>query len=980
MAKDKDKIIASAQKFVQKGQTDRAIKEFQKALELDKKDVKVHLRLGDLFSKKKDKENAIKYYCEAAKYYTKDGFYSKAVAVYKQALHLDDSRTEIIFNLADLYHKLGLINDAMTQYQTVATHYERDGMLKEAIETIRRMAELDPRNVIVLTKLAELYYKNGMKEEGYGILRRALDELKDAGRFEEYTRLLEKMAKADPDNNSNLKELCTIYLKRGVYDRAYKVLARIYKNDPEDLDSLQNLAQACIKLKRNDEAVEFLKALAAKYKSQALNQKAKDALRKVLQIKPDDRDALRVLGPEAAPKPSAKPEPEEEPQLLEEEVVAGPVEVLEGLPEDEVTIEEPAPVKGETGKLTEDQIQEHLTEAEVYLKYGLKDKAIHHVQTVLKSNPDNLSAYQRLKDIQLDSGETSKGISTLYRVSELAISQDNLRAAREGLQQILELDPGQSKAQQLLDSLAEAAEEKPVEEEALVPEDPEVVEEVEEELPAPEAVSEEPVSEEEEEEEIPEVVEEEEIALEPEPEEAPLRAEEAKDFHEDLEEAEFYIQQGLEDEAIKIYLEILKQDPTHEESLRRLQELGAMEEESEEAAPARIELKEEEEVAIEEKVVEEAAKEEAPAPAIEEESPLESKTEEEGPVIEEEDVLVEDEAPVSFQPESPPSEAAPAEAPEAPVPEPQPEPTPSAPPGPSAQTEVEAPAGIESQPDETTLVIEPPAEESQPPAPPQAQAEAEEEPGQGEFIPPDLSEGETLFGPESGDEGLFDLAAELEREDFGPAHGVEGKFSTAEKFSFEDMFSSFKKGVAEQVSQEDSSTHYDLGIAYKEMGLLDDAISEFQVALTGKDNPGDCLLMIGICYQEKGQQEQAIETYQKGLATPDLTNKEAVVFYYELGISHLSMGEREQARAMFEKAQALDPGFRDVQEKLEELVKKAPSPAPPPSVPAPPTPSREQVPWETAALNDADPEGPQEPGPVKKEKKKLEKKKKISYV
>jgi pilus assembly protein FimV len=959
MAKDKDKITASAQKFVQRGQIDKAIKEFQKALTLDKKDVKVHLRLGDLFSKKKDKENAIKYYCEAAKYYTKDGFYSKAVAVYKQALQLEETRTEVIFNLADLYHKLGLINDAMTQYQTVATHYERDGMIKEAIETIRRMAELDPRNVIVLTKLAELYYKNGMKEEGYGIFRRALDELKDAGRVEEYTRLLEKMAKADPDNNQNLKELCTIYLKRGVFDRAYKVLARIYKNDPEDLDSLQNLAQTCIKLKRNDEAVELLKALAAKYKSQALNQKAKDALRKVLQIKPDDRDALRVLGSEAAPRPEPKPEPEEEPQLLEEEVESGPVEALEELPEDEVMIEEPPTAREEGGKLTEDQILEHLTEAEVYLKYGLKDKAVHHVQTVLKSAPDNLSAHQRLKDIQLDSGETKKAISTLYRISELAKNQNDLRAARESLQQILELDSGQSQAQQLLDSLAAPVEEKRPVEKAVVLEEPEVVEEAEEELPAPEVVSEEMVTEEEE--EIPEVIEEEEIPLEPKAKEAPVRAEEARDFHEDLEEAEFYIQQGLEDEAIKIYLEILKQDPTHEESLRRLQELGAMEEEAEEAAPGRIELapEEEEEVAVEEEEVVEEEVVEEEAPAIDEKAPLEFKEEEEGPVVEEEEVIVEEEAPVSFELETPPPEPAAAKAP----------------PAPSVRAEVEAPAALESQPEVTTLEIEPPS-----PAPPQAQAPAEEAPEVGEFIPPELGEGEALFGAEAGDEGLFDLAAELEQEDFGPAPGVEGKFSTAEKFSFEDMFSSFKKGVAKQVSEEDSSTHYDLGIAYKEMGLLDDAISEFQIALSGKGNPSDCHLMIGLCYQEKGQQEQAIETYQKGLAIPGLTNKEAVVFYYELGISHLSMGEREQARGMLEKAQAMDPGFRDVKEKLEEIAKEAPPPAPPPEAPAPPTPSREQVTWETAALNDAESEASAEPVSGEEEKKKPGKKKKISYV
>ncbi len=53
------------------------------------------------------------------------------------------------------------------------------------------------------------------------------------------------------------------------------------------------------------------------------------------------------------------------------------------------------------------------------------------------------------------------------------------------------------------------------------------------------------------------------------------------------------------------------------------------------------------------------------------------------------------------------------------------------------------------------------------------------------------------------------------------------------QYSVEDVFSQFKKGVEETVKPEDSDTHYDLGIAYKEMGLLDDAVHEFETALRG---------------------------------------------------------------------------------------------------------------------------------------------------
>ncbi len=1028
MAKDKDKILANAQKLVQKGQVDKAIKEFKNALAIDKKDVKTHLRLGDLYNRKKDKQNAVIHYCEAAKYYTKDGFYSKAVAVYKQALQLDETRTEIIFNLADLYHKLGLINDAMTQYQTVATHYERDGMIKEAIETIRRMAELDPKNVVVLTKLAEVYYKNKQKEEGYEVFRRALDELKEAGRFEEYARLLEKLAKADPDNIENLKELCGIYLKRGVFDRAYQVLGRIYKNDPEDLEVLENLARVCTKINRNDEAVEFLKALASKYKGRGQGSKAKDALRKVLRIRPDDPDAKRVLGAVAA----QPPEPEEEPaELLEEVIEAGepideePIEALEELPEDEVIVEESKPVVEEHVKLNAEQIQEHLTEAEVYLKYGLKDKAMHHVQTVLKSDPDNIGAYQRLKEIQLDSGQTGKAIEALYKISEVAQQHDDRSAARQALQQILEMDSSQARAQSLLDSLGEpaAAKKKPAARKPIIAEEPEVVEEAEEE-PVVLEEEEEIIAEE----EAPPVVERK-VARKPKPAAAKAaKAKGAGGFHDELEEAEFYIQQGLEDEAIKIYLEILKQDPTHEESLARLHELGAIEAE-EEREPAEAEVTtfelepEEEEEAIEEVAEEEEIVEEAPVelqaedeePIVEEEEeeeeieeeapvevaeegPIEMEAQEEAPVLEEEEEVFvdeEEEAPVAAQPsppavEIPPPEIQPPPSAKTPPPKASPPPPAYAEETFQAELKIEEPAAPEPAPEPPaqTLTIESAMPETQAPPQPDAVApvvpetpyppSAEPVPGPADFIPPDLGEDEDLFGGSAGEEGLFDLAAELEQEDLGVHAGVGGKFSTAEKFSFEDTFSAFKKGVAEQVSADDSATHYDLGIAYKEMGLLDDAISEFRTSLSGAaSNKADCHLMIGLCYQEKGQQEQAIETYKKGLEIPGISGKEAVVFYYETGASYLSMGEKGLARAQFEKAQSMDPGFRDVQEKVAELKEAAPPAAPPPAEPKPAAaPSREQVSWESAALNNKEPASEEK----KKEEKKPGKKKKISYV
>ena len=88
---NKNKVIAAAQKFVQKGHFDRAIREYQKIVEEDPRDVRIWLKIGDLYAKKNSRQEAVDTYLKVAEFYSKQGFYLKAVAVDKQILKLDPS-------------------------------------------------------------------------------------------------------------------------------------------------------------------------------------------------------------------------------------------------------------------------------------------------------------------------------------------------------------------------------------------------------------------------------------------------------------------------------------------------------------------------------------------------------------------------------------------------------------------------------------------------------------------------------------------------------------------------------------------------------------------------------------------------------------------------------------------------------------------------------------------------------------------------
>jgi len=141
----KNRLIESALKLVSKGKFEEAISLYEKALELDSKDTRIYTGLGDLFAKTGKKNQAIKAYLEAAKSYTRDGYYSKAIAVCKQILEIDkqyENRDEIYVRLGDLYHTLGMVEDAKNSYNQAIEEGKKRG--KDISEIQKQIDALYP--------------------------------------------------------------------------------------------------------------------------------------------------------------------------------------------------------------------------------------------------------------------------------------------------------------------------------------------------------------------------------------------------------------------------------------------------------------------------------------------------------------------------------------------------------------------------------------------------------------------------------------------------------------------------------------------------------------------------------------------------------------------------------------------------------------------------------------------------------------------
>jgi tetratricopeptide (TPR) repeat protein len=140
-----------------------------------------------------------------------------------------------------------------------------------------------------------------------------------------------------------------------------------------------------------------------------------------------------------------------------------------------------------------------------------------------------------------------------------------------------------------------------------------------------------------------------------------------------------------------------------------------------------------------------------------------------------------------------------------------------------------------------------------------------------------------------------------------------------EQRDFEEMLSQFKKGIEQNVDEEDWQAHYDLGIAFKEMGLLDEAIGEFQKALRSSEGRLRAAEALGLCFFEKEQYAVAA-TVLKGAVDSGGGDEGKVGLLYWLGRCEEEVGRSQEALAHYQRVFAIDIQFKDVGDRVRALA------------------------------------------------------------
>jgi tetratricopeptide (TPR) repeat protein len=224
VAVDKQKALDSAQKFLQKGQIDKAILEYRKVCEADPEDMRSLQKLGDLYARQGSRQEAVATYMKLAEQLTARGFANRAVSIYKQVLQLNPLLVPVYVKLSELFMELGLSKDARIFNQRAIEILQKTGNQDDLLALLRRVVEGDPEDAISRINLAETYLRVGDTADAIRELEASLPLLREQKLDDLFIRAAERLLYHNPDNTALCKELAVLHLRRREVPRAMKLL------------------------------------------------------------------------------------------------------------------------------------------------------------------------------------------------------------------------------------------------------------------------------------------------------------------------------------------------------------------------------------------------------------------------------------------------------------------------------------------------------------------------------------------------------------------------------------------------------------------------------------------------------------------------------------------------------------------------------------------------------------------------------------
>jgi tetratricopeptide (TPR) repeat protein len=176
----------------------------------------------------------------------------------------------------------------------------------------------------------------------------------------------------------------------------------------------------------------------------------------------------------------------------------------------------------------------------------------------------------------------------------------------------------------------------------------------------------------------------------------------------------------------------------------------------------------------------------------------------------------------------------------------------------------------------------------------------------------------------AADDGFVDLGSMLRDEVGGRDTRMRIKRADPkdqdEQREFHEILEQFKRGIDENLESDDYQSHYDLGVAFKEMGLLDEAIAEFQKALRATEGRLRTSEALGMAFFEKGQYAVCESVLRRAVEGLEGSDEAKIGLLYWLGRASEAQGKKAEAIASYERAVAVDIRFMDLSQRIHRLA------------------------------------------------------------
>ena len=484
MVTKKDKHLAAAQKYLERGSFEKALTMFQAAVKEDPKDTRTWLRMAEVHVRLGQNDKATEVYQKTVDLYVEQGFFQRAVAVYKNIIKLSPDHIDARIKLADVFRQLGLLSDAVQQLEQAATLYQKASRTPEALGALKQIIDINPEQPNPRIRYAEMASQAGALKDAAVEFAEAAKLVKAQGRVDEFLRVAERMLHYDPQNHEMALEVSGKYLELNNARAALPHLKRAFEARPRDPQVLDLLARAFDSLGQPHRTLPVLKELARVYAEGGRISERNQAAQRVLAMDPTDAEMREMLGkgpttmakiqaPSAtsrlvtpAPITSGTPVPSsgtvrrpaaitfselEVPVTLRSRYTTPPVDPMPATMSERISI-----ASGMVERTDDDmEVKRILAEADVFVKYGLVDRAADHLRRVFERVPTHQGAHERLAAV-LEQLDRRAEAAAEYETLAQQVLASKPHSAATYARKALALNPRARRASEVLSQLERA--------------------------------------------------------------------------------------------------------------------------------------------------------------------------------------------------------------------------------------------------------------------------------------------------------------------------------------------------------------------------------------------------------------------------------------------------------------------------------------------------------------------------------------------